>query len=111
MGQRHCATQAGGALGDEEAVSTELPEFATRLDKARYLVRENRLHELWFEDLDPDACEIVLRDLRAKLSRVRRRSLRAHIIGVLQGVCFLGLGAVLMARTRLRLRIARPARV
>jgi hypothetical protein len=32
---------------------SELPEFATSLDKARYFVRENRLHELRFDDLDP----------------------------------------------------------
>ena len=76
---------------------SELPEFATRLDAARYLVRANRLHELWFDDLGEDECDVVLSDLRTKLSRMRRRSMSAHIVGVLQGVCFLGLGVVLMA--------------
>jgi hypothetical protein len=78
-------------------MSTELPEFASHLDLARYLVRENRLHELWFDDLTQDECDVVMRDLRTKLSRMRRRSMRAHIIGAVQAVCFLGLGVTMMA--------------
>lgn len=75
----------------------EIPHAATALDTARFLVQENRLHEIWFGQLSPAERDVVILDLEAKLSRVRSRALRSHLIGVAQAACFLGLGVVAMA--------------
>ena len=75
---------------------SQLPHFATPLDAARFLVREKRLHELWFESLGPGDCDAVIVDLRVALSRERRRALRSHLIGATLTVCFLTLGLAVM---------------
>ena len=76
---------------------TEVPHFRTPLDAARFLVRENRLPEVSFDDLNPAERDAVIADLTAKLSRVRRRALRAHLIGAPLTACFLVLGAAFLA--------------
>ena len=74
----------------------QIPHFATPLDAARFLLRENRLHELWFENLSSDDCDAIIVDLKARLSRVRRKELWAHLTGATLTVCFLALGLALM---------------
>lgn len=72
------------------------PHFTSKLDAARFLIRENRLHELWWDDLAAPEREVLFQDLRAKQSRVRRRARRAHLIGMALTACFLALGVALM---------------
>ena len=71
--------------------------FTSPLDAARFLVRENRLHELSFDDLSLAERDVVIADLRSELSRVRRRALRAHLMGAAHTALFLALGATFLS--------------
>ena len=72
------------------------PGFSTRLKEELFLIHENRLHELWFGDLNPQERDAVIRELRSKLHRVRLRALSAHLIGAGLTACFLVLGLAVM---------------
>jgi hypothetical protein len=89
-------TLIGIRIIQEGETMSQVPHFATPLDAARFLVQEHRLHELWFESLSPDDCDVVIVDLGASLSRARRRALRSHLIGATLTACFLALGLALM---------------
>jgi hypothetical protein len=73
------------------------PQFETPLEAARFFVRKNRLHQLSFETLSAADVHTVIADLREKLSRVRRRALRAHLMGAAHTALFLALGAAFLA--------------
>jgi hypothetical protein len=73
------------------------PRFASRLSAAKFLVLENRLPEIWFDNLTPEERAEVVRDLRLQLSKVRRHSLTAHALGVALAVVFLVLGLLVMS--------------
>jgi hypothetical protein len=75
----------------------EFPGFATPLEEARFLVHKNRLHRLSFETLSAADVHAVIEDLREKLSRVRHRALRAHLMGAAHTALFLALGAAFLA--------------
>lgn len=72
------------------------PGFSTRLKEELFLVHENRLPELWFGDLNPQDRATLIRELKAKLHRVRLRALSAHLIGASLTACFLVLGVAVM---------------
>lgn len=78
-------------------VDTHFPGFATPLEAARFLVLENRLHELSLEHLSPADREVLLGDLRKRLVRARLHMIEANLIGIALTACFLLLGGALLS--------------
>lgn len=66
----------------------ERPHLTHGLERARLLLRDNRLAELTFDDLTAGERVVVVDALHAKLFRAHARVFRAHVVGVLVTVGF-----------------------
>lgn len=75
---------------------TKFPKFASRLEAVRSQIREHRFPEISNEGLSASERELLVAELHAKLTRVRLRAVRAHVIGASLTACFLALGLALL---------------